>query len=127
MNDNCFSKPGSALFTVEETRLASEWVQKARSLEEEYKDELTDAGDDKDKKDAVIKLIYDEVGPIPLHVKMTMAAGIPIVVEIAKYQKELEEQEKTAIINGDGSWTCLICNSSNTGNFCMSCGCKKPE
>ena len=127
MNDNCFSKPGSALFTVEETRLASEWVQKARSLEERYKDELTDAGDDKDKKDAVIKLIYDEVGPIPLHVKMTMAAGIPIVVEIAKYQKEVEEQEKSAIINGDGSWTCLICSSSNTGNFCMSCGCKKPE
>lgn len=28
---------------------------------------------------------------------------------------------------GAGAWTCPECSTENTGNFCMSCGTKKPE
>ena len=120
--DDKITQAARALYTVEETKQAAEWIEKARSLGEKYKNELDEAGDDTDKKNEIIKLIYDEIGPVPFPVQMSMAAGIPIVVEISRYQKETENSKKVSVINPDGSWTCWICKSNNTGNYCRTCG-----
>ena len=127
MNDNGIPMSGPALYTVEETRLAMEWREKALALEAKYKDDLAEAGNDEDKKRAIIKLIYDEVGPVPIPIQVTMSAGLPIVIEISKYQKEVEKAARISVINPDGSWTCGICKSRNTGNYCNTCGNERPE
>jgi len=85
---------GRPAYTVEETRLAMEWREKSLALGEKYNDELTAVGDDCDKKRPIVKLIYEEVGPVPLPIKITMSPGLPIVILLLKYEKELEEAER---------------------------------
>ncbi len=120
MNDNDFPSTGRTLFTDEEYASAQEWTRRVISLEAEYKNQLIEAGDDADKKNAIIKLVYDEVGPVPAPVKLTMSAGLPIVVAITQYSKSLADSERKT------EWTCPLCQSSNNGAFCMNCGSVKP-
>ena len=117
---------GQVPFTDDDIRAATAWREKAEALGEQYKNELTEAGDDADKNNAVIKLIYDEVGPTPMLIKTTLAASIPIVIEIMKYEKVLEKTASTAPVDPDGFWICP-CGSKNSGIFCPECGSKKPE
>ena len=123
MINNGIPQAGRTPFTDEEYRQAEDWKNSALALGEKYRDDLAEAGDDAEKKKAVIKLIYDEVGPVPAPLKLTMVMAIPIVIEINKYQQELEAAE----INSAAPWTCPCCNSTNTGKFCMECGSMKPE
>ena len=57
-------------------------------------------------------------------VKITMQAALPIVIEITKYQNELEQN---AANDPDNAWICPCCKSSNTGKFCIECGSVRPE
>ncbi len=76
------------------------------------------------KKGAIIKYIYDEVGPVPMPVKITMQAALPIVIEITKYQKEMEQNTAN---DPDNVWICPCCKSGNTGKFYIECGSVRPE
>lgn len=118
---------GRPAYTVEETRLAIEWRERSLALCEKYKEELTAAGDDWDKKRPIVKLIYEEVGPVPLPIKITMSAGLPIVILLLKYEKELEEAERNPFFNPDDAWTCSCCQSINSGKYCKECGALRPK
>ena len=124
MNDTGIPQGGRTLFTFEEEEYARQWMEKTLALEEKHKNELTEAGNDEDKKRAIIKHIYDEVGPVPMPVKITMQAALPIVIEITKYQKEMEQNTAN---DPDNVWICPCCKSSSTGKFCIECGSVRPE
>ena len=126
MDNNDIIIGGRAAYTVEETRLAMEWREKVQALEAKYKNELAEAGDDKNRRRAIIKLISDEVGPVPLPVKLTMHT--PIMSELIKFQEDVKKNENMSVLYPDGSWDCTVCgNKGNTVKFCPVCGAKKPE
>ena len=124
MKDNDIPQCGRTLFTFEEEKSAREWIEKALALEEKYKNELTEAGYDEDKKRDIIKRIYDEVGPVPMPIKNTLQAALPIVIEITKYQKESEQNTAN---DQNNIWICPCCKSNSTGKFCIECGSVKPK
>ncbi|MBQ7059728.1 MAG: hypothetical protein IJM83_10595 [Firmicutes bacterium] len=108
----------------EDQREADAWLQKVAQLEKQYQDELTAAGDDPEKKSAVIKLIAEEAGMPP-----RLAIGMmnrPIVSQINHYFRYEKVNEPTLIPTPANSWTCTICKTENTGIFCTVCGAKRP-
>ena len=124
MKDNDIPQCGRTLFTFEEEKSAREWIEKALALEEKYKNELTEASYDEDKKRVIIKRIYDEVGPVPMPIKNTLQAALPIVIEITKYQKESEQNTAN---DQNNIWICPGCKSNSTGKCCIECGSVKPK
>ncbi len=50
MNDTGIPQGGRTLFTFEEEKYARQWMEKTLALEEKHKNELTEAGNDEDKK-----------------------------------------------------------------------------
>ena len=126
MDTNQFSAGGRPAYTDDEMRDAREWLQKALELEKQYQKELHGAGTDPYKKNEAIKQIYDELGPVPRLVSQTLMASYPIVVLISQYEASVKNDEAFPAHTSAGPWTCSICRTENQGNFCMTCGAKRP-
>ena len=107
----------------EDQREADAWLQKVAQLEKQYQDELTAAGDDPEKKNAVVRLIAEEAGMPP-----RLAIGImnrPIVSLINQYFRYNKVNEPAPADTSASRWTCPKCNTENTGVFCTVCGEKR--
>lgn len=109
----------------EEMREAQEWTQKAERLEEQYRDELTAAGDDEEKKNKIIRQIANEVGMPPRLAAMGMMSR-PIVSQLHQYFSHVKMYEPDPAHTSADLWTCNLCGTENDGIFCKGCGAKRP-
>ena len=102
---------------------ADAWMQKVLELEKQYQKELTAAGEDPVKKDAVIKLIAEEVGMPP---RLAVGRMNPMVSQIEHYFRYVKVNEPAPAHTSAGPWTCKMCGAENDGIFCTTCGAKRP-
>lgn len=102
---------------------ADAWMKKVLELEKQYQEELTAAGDDPEKKNAVIRLIAEEAGMPP---RLVTGMMNPMVSQIVQYYRHHKANEPAPAHTSAGPWICKMCGAENDGIFCPTCGAKRP-